>query len=176
MTIGTIAKASGLDSETPYKGNSLVLQPEEGGSYWQPSPADGYATVKISPQNCCSNFISMGIQAIAENCNIREHWHAEHEEILFCFEGEGEALVDGVLHRFVPGTTVFVGRWVRHKFTNTGRGYLKLTWTYLPPGLHAIMASIGRPRKPGEAAPTPFPPPPAHAVTAVTGFDPKTGE
>ncbi|HEX4810619.1 MAG TPA: hypothetical protein VH325_16905 [Bryobacteraceae bacterium] len=78
-----------------HKGNSIVLQPEEGDSYWQPTPTGGYATIKISPENCCSNFLSMGVQAIAEGGYVREHWHAKHEEILFCFEGEGEVLVDG---------------------------------------------------------------------------------
>ena len=28
------------------KGDALVLQPDEGESYWQPKPANGYSTVK----------------------------------------------------------------------------------------------------------------------------------
>ena len=31
------------------KGPGIVLQPEEGESYWQPVWANGYSTVKISP-------------------------------------------------------------------------------------------------------------------------------
>ena len=177
MTIESSEMHPRVEHDTPHGGNSIVLQPEEGASYWQPSPANGYSTVKISPDNCSSNFISMGVQAIAENGYVRGHWHSKHEEILFCFEGEGEVLVNDVPHRFVPGTTVFVGRWVRHKITNTGRGYLKMTWTYLPPGLHEFMAAIGRPRTPGEPAPAPF----ARRADTLeiekqSGFGPKIGE
>jgi uncharacterized cupin superfamily protein len=57
---------------------ALVLQPDVGESWWQPQPAGGY---------------------------VREHWHSRQEEILFCFEGEGLFIVDGVEHRAVPGTT-----------------------------------------------------------------------
>jgi quercetin dioxygenase-like cupin family protein len=177
MTSGNIVEPVAFDDSPSHKGNSIVLQPEEGDSYWQPAPASGYATIKVSPENCCSNFVSMGIQAIAEGGYVREHWHAKHEEILFCFEGEAEVLVDGIPHRFVPGTTVFVGRWVRHKITNTGLGYLKMTWTYLPPGLHEFMQSVGEPRKPGEPEPAQFArPADTVEIERKAGFGPKIGD
>ena len=176
MTVGAF-DTQVAETDLPHPGNSIVLQPEEGKSYWQPKPANGFAIVKISPENCSSNFLSMGVQAIAENGYIRDHWHSKHEEILFCFEGKGEVVVDGAVHSFVPGTTIFLGRWVRHKITNTGPGYLKMTWTYLPPGLHEFMASIGQPRQPGEAAPEPFSrPADTLTIERQTGFGPKIGD
>lgn len=177
MTVETSAKADTAEATPPHKGDAIVMQPDEGESFWQPMPANGYVTLKVSPKNCASNYLSMGVQAIAENGYVREHWHGKHEEILFCFEGEGEVLVDGVPHRFVPGTTIFVGRWVRHKITNKGRGYLKMTWTYLPPGLHEFMESIGRPRVPGSPPPEPFARP-ANTLQAEksAGFGPKIGD
>jgi mannose-6-phosphate isomerase-like protein (cupin superfamily) len=106
-----------------------------------------------------------------------EHWHAKHEEILFCYEGQGEVLVDGTAHPFTPGTTVFVGRWVRRKIVNRGPGYLKITWTYLPPGLDTFLRSIGAERTPGEPEPTPFKRP-AHTleIKRTAGFGPKIGD
>jgi mannose-6-phosphate isomerase-like protein (cupin superfamily) len=176
MTIGSQERPAGAEQGPAFKGTALVLQPDEGPSYWQPMPANGYATVKISPDNCAGNFVSMGIQVIGPGSYVREHWHSKHEEILFCFEGSGEVLVDGVLHPFTPGTTVYVGRWVRHKINNTGAGELKMTWTYLPPGLQEFMAAIGQPRRAGEPAPAPFARPgDVLQIEKQAGFGPKIG-
>jgi hypothetical protein len=82
-----------------------------------------------------------------------EHWHSRQEEVLSCFEAEGLFIVDDVEHRVVPGTTVFAGRWVRHRIVNTGKVDFKMTWTFLPPGLHEFAAAIGRPR-PSRGPPT----------------------
>ena len=170
--------ASPADLDAPRdKGDGFVLQPDEGESYWQPKPANGYMTIKVSPKNCSSNFSSMGVQVIAPGGYVREHWHSKHEEILFCFEGEGIFVVDGVEHKAVPGTTVFAGRWVKHKIINTGPGDFKMTWTYLPPGLHEFAEAIGRPRTAGEPAPEPFGRPEnTLAVEKATGFGPKIGD
>src|SRR6266446_2226339 len=108
------------------KGPGIVLQPEEGESYWQPVWANGYSTVKISPKNGTLN-LAMGIQVIAPGGYVREHSHTPNQEILFCFEGKGTVLVDGVPHHFVPGTTVYAGSGVRHKIINDGPGELSTT-------------------------------------------------
>ena len=163
---------------TPWDhGDAIVLQPDEGESYWQPVPASGYMTVKVSPANCQSNFTSMGVQVIAPGGYVREHWHSKHEEILFCFEGVGRFVVDGVEYKAVPGTTAYVGRWVKHKIINDGPGEFKMTWTYLPPGLQDFAAAIGRPRTPGEPPPAPFARP-ANVldIERAAGLGPKIGE
>ena len=54
------------------KGPGIVLQPEEGESYWQPVWANGYSTVKISPKNGTLN-LAMGVQVIAPGGYVREH-------------------------------------------------------------------------------------------------------
>ena len=145
-------------ADRPDKGSKLVLQPDEGISYWQPEPANGYVMIKVSPDNCASNLVSMGVQVVAANgCYVREHTHSRNEEILFCFEGRGTILVDGTPHPFVPGTTAYLGRWVKHKIVNDdGERPLKFTWTYLPPGLDQFFAAIGRARQHGDPAPAPF--------------------
>src|SRR5208282_4003364 len=152
------------------QGPGIVLQPEEGQSYWQPIWANGYSIVKLSPRNAGPENLAMGVQVIAPGGFVREHSHTPNQEILFCFEGKGTILVDGVPHPFVPGTTVYAGPGVRHKIINDGPGELKMTWTYLPPGLDDFFAAIGRPRQPGAPAPEPFErPADVHALEARTG-------
>ena len=167
--------AEPLATERPDKGSKFVLQPDEGVSYWQPKPANGHVTIKVSPENCTSNLVTMGVQVVAPNgCYVREHWHSRNEEILFCFEGRGTIFVDGTAHAFVPGTTAYLGRWVKHKILNEDpERPLKFTWTYLPPGLDQFFAAIGRPRVAGEPAPEPFDrPTDVLTIEKQTGFGP----
>ncbi|MGH7057740.1 MAG: hypothetical protein ACREFZ_07610, partial [Acetobacteraceae bacterium] len=75
-----------LENVNPPAG--VVVQPEEGRSFWQPVPANGYALVKISPENWDGPF-SMGVQVIAPRSHIRMHVHDRHHEVIFCWEGSG---------------------------------------------------------------------------------------
>ena len=139
----------------------FVIQPEEGESFWQPVPAGGYAEVRVSHRTDPSiQSFATGIQVIAPGCHIREHVHPAQEELLFFFEGRGEAVIDGRSHPLRAGTTVYVGAGHRHKFVNTDPAReLKMCWVMLPGGdggLDDFFARIGRPRRPGEPAPEPF--------------------
>jgi quercetin dioxygenase-like cupin family protein len=177
MDTGNPEPAAAADPAPAAKGSKIVLQPGEGESYWQPKPASGYAVVKISADICDSRNVTMGIQVVAPGGYVREHWHSDNEEILFCFEGRGTIVVDGEPRPFVPGTTAFLGRWVKHKIVNDGRDVLKFTWTYLPPGLDRFFAGIGRPRLAGEPEPEPFERPgDTLAVESRTGFGPPIGD
>jgi mannose-6-phosphate isomerase-like protein (cupin superfamily) len=141
----------------------VVVQPDEGESFWQPVPANGYAEVRVSHRKHPSiTRLASGIQVIAPEGHIREHVHPAQEELLFVFEGTGEAVIDGKSYQLTVGTTVYVGAGHRHKFINTGTSDLKLCWVMLPGGengLDDFFARIGRPRQPGEPAPAPFPRP-----------------
>jgi mannose-6-phosphate isomerase-like protein (cupin superfamily) len=142
-------------------GRVLVVQPDEGESFWQPVPANGYAEVRVSHRNDPSiRSFATGVQVIAPGCYIREHVHPAQEELLFFFEGRGEAVIDGRAHPLRPGTTVYVGAGHRHKFVNTDPAReLKMCWVMLPGGaggLDDFFARIGRPRRPGEPPPEPF--------------------
>ena len=115
----------------------------------------------------------MGVQVIAPGGYVREHSHTPNQEVLFCFAGRGMILVDGVAHPLVTGTTVYAGPGVRHKIINDGPDELKMTWTYLPPGLDDFFAGIGRPRRQDDPAPEPFDrPADVHAIEARTGYGP----
>ena len=142
----------------------FVVQPDDGESFWQPVPANGYAEVRVSHRKHPSiKSFASGIQVIAPGSYIREHVHPAQEELLFFFEGEGEAVIDGASHPLRAGTTVYVGAGHRHKFVNTSADRpLKMCWVMMPggdAGLDDFFARIGRPRQPGEPAPEPFPRP-----------------
>jgi mannose-6-phosphate isomerase-like protein (cupin superfamily) len=156
----------------------VVVQPDDGESFWQPVPANGYAEVRVSHRRHPSvRSFATGTQVIAPGCHIREHVHPAQEELLFFFEGRGEAVIDGRTHALRAGTTVYVGAGHPHKFVNTDpERELKMCWVMLPGGkcgLDDFFARIGRPRRPGEPAPEPFArPADVAAIEAETVFAP----
>ncbi|MCH6587278.1 MAG: cupin domain-containing protein [Proteobacteria bacterium] len=141
-------------------GAAFVRQPDEGESFWQPVPANGYAEVRVSKRDSPKiQGFSSGIQVIAPGCHIREHQHGAEQELLFFFEGTGKILVNGVEHPVRPGTTAYLGPWNKHKIVNDSQADLKMLWVLMPGGLEDFFQAIGRPRTPGEPAPAPFPRP-----------------
>jgi mannose-6-phosphate isomerase-like protein (cupin superfamily) len=139
-----------------FKGEYLILGREDGESYWQPQPAHGHVTIKVSPHNSRSNSFATGFQVIDPGGHIRPHSHARAEETLFVFEGTGKAVIEGKEYQVGPGALVYVGRHVRHSIVNTGTMPMTVLWTILPPGLEDALAAIGRPRGAGEKAPAAF--------------------
>lgn len=139
---------------------SRVVQPDQGQSFWQPVPANGHVELKVEggAANSMGAF-DCGVQEVAPGGYVREHAHDQNEELIFVFEGEGEAEVDGETHPMRPGTTFYLAPDSRHLFRNTGAAPLRFFWTLMPGGLTPFFEAIGRPRTPGEAAPSPFPRP-----------------
>ena len=74
----------------------------------------GSRTARIRAITGCAT----GIQVVAPGCYIREHVHPAQDEILFVFEGDGEAVIDGASHPMPRGTTVYIGAGHRHKLVN----------------------------------------------------------
>jgi quercetin dioxygenase-like cupin family protein len=145
------------------RGHAVVVQPDGGPSYWQPVPASGHADPALHPAVTRFDGLSMGYQTIAPGGRIREHSHGDQVEVQICFRGRGRVVVDGVSHPLVPGTACFLGYDVRHEILNEDDGELVMLWIVSPPGLERFFEAIGRPRRPGEPAPPPFPRP-AHVV------------
>lgn len=140
------------------KGFAIVVQPDQGESWWQPVPANGYTEVRVSRRNDprVTKF-SHGIQVVAPGCYVRDHSHENNEEILFFFEGEGKVVIDGEEEQPLrAGTSVFMGPNRRHTFINTGDKPLKFAWVLMPGGLEDFFEGIGRKRTPGTPAPAPF--------------------
>jgi quercetin dioxygenase-like cupin family protein len=149
-----------------------VVHTGQGASYWQPVPANGFVEVKLQPRSIASrNRFALGTQSVPPGGYVREHAHAEAEEIIHFTGGTGIAVIDGVDHAVATGTTLFLGPGHRHKFVNTGQTDLTFLWCISPNGLEEFFAAIGRPRQPGEIAPPPFArPDDVLAIEAATGF------
>jgi quercetin dioxygenase-like cupin family protein len=143
-------------SAEPIRGHAVVVQPDQGPSYWQPIPASGHADPKLFPANTRYGALSMGYQTIAPGGRVREHSHGSQVELQICFRGRGHVLVDGVRHPLVPGTACFLGHDVRHEIVNDADEELVMLWVITPPGLEDFFQTIGRSRRPGESAPAPF--------------------
>ena len=142
-----------MGTESFGKGMAYVLGPEDGASHWQPEPAFGHITVKVSPHNLNTNSLAAGFQIIDPGCHIRPHAHARAEELLFVWEGTGVAVIDGVEHAIEPGSLVYVGKWVNHSIVNRGERQMKVLWVITPPGLEDFLTAIGPVRRAGELRP-----------------------
>lgn len=138
------------------QGRSVVVQPGDGRSWWQPTPANGHADPVLVPAETGFDGLSMGYQTIAPGGRVREHSHAGQVELQICFSGSGTVRVDGEKHPVVPGTACFLGYGVKHEIVNDTGEDLVMMWVIAPAGLEEFFAAIGRPRAPGEAAPEPF--------------------
>ncbi len=139
------------------RGRAVVMQPEDGPSYWQPVPANGHADPKLYPAITGFPGHSMGFQTIAPGGRVREHSHGDQVELQICFRGKGRAVVDGQSHPIVPGTACFLGYDVKHELINeSAQDDLVMLWVITPPGLENFFETIGRPRSLGDATPPPF--------------------
>jgi quercetin dioxygenase-like cupin family protein len=110
----------------------------------------------LTPANTGYEALSMGYQTIAPRSRVREHSHGDQIELQICFRGRGRVVVDGVSHPLVPGTACFLGYEVKHEIINESDDELVMLWLVSPAGLENFFKAIGRPRMPGEPAPTPF--------------------
>jgi quercetin dioxygenase-like cupin family protein len=138
------------------RGRGVVVQPDQGASYWQPVPANGHADPKLTPATTGFEALAMGYQTIAPGCRVREHSHGDQIELQICFRGRGRVMVDGVSHPLTPGTACFLGYDVKHEILNDSAEDLVMMWVITPPGLEDFFKAIGRPRQPGDPAPAPF--------------------
>lgn len=145
-----------MSQNEPARGRAVVMQPGEGKSFWQPVPASGHSDPKLVPADTGFDGMSMGFQTIAPRSRVREHSHADQIELQICFKGSGTVRLDGAPHPIVPGTACFLGYDVKHEIINDTDEELVMMWVIAPAGLEDFFAAIGRPRKPGEAAPEPF--------------------
>ena len=138
------------------RGGAVVMQPEEGPTFWQPVPANGHADPKLYPANTGHSGLAMGYQTIAPGSRVREHSHGDQVELQICFRGGGRVVVNGVSHDLVPGTACFLGQDVKHEIINESADELVMLWVISPPGLEHFFEAIGRRRSRGESAPAPF--------------------
>ena len=113
-----------------------VVQPDQGESFWQPVPANGYSEVRVSHRkDPAIRSFATGMQVIAPGSYIREHVHPAQEELLFFFEGEGEAVIDGESHPLQVGTRSMSARGIgTSSSTASAEQELKMCWVMMPGG------------------------------------------
>jgi quercetin dioxygenase-like cupin family protein len=138
------------------KGVGVCLGPDDGPSYWQPRPAGGYVTIKLHHGSMPSNMFAMGTQTLPPGGRLGPRAFAAGEGAFFVLRGGGRALVNRAWRRIAPETLIYVARGAPHDIHNDGAADLSFTWVVTPPGLEGLVARVGRPRKPGAAAPSPF--------------------
>ena len=135
---------------------AVIVGPDEGRSLWQPSPAQGYVTVKLSASNTDYGGYSAGTQLLPPGCHVREHGHLINHELIFVYEGQGTVTVNDLTTEIQAGSTVLFEPGSYHRIDNTGSTDLKLFRVYSPPGLEHWFNAIGRERLPHDAMPPPF--------------------
>ena len=146
-----------MTDQSNARGHGVVIQPDEGPTFWQPVPANGHVESKLFPANTHFDGLSMGYQTIAPRSRVREHSHGEQIEMLVGIRGKGRVNLDGVGHDMVPGTVCFAGYDVKHEIINESDDEdLVMMWVISPAGLENFFESIGRSRTRGDDAPKPF--------------------
>ena len=148
------------DTHAPSPARLVIQQPGEARSFWQPVPANGFVRCLLDQANTGAETpFAFGTQTVDPGCHVREHMHDANEEVIFVLDGEGEARIEGAVHRMRKGSCFFLGRARAHSFHNTGAGPLTFLWLLMPGGLETFFARIGRPRAEGDTPPAPFPRP-----------------
>jgi quercetin dioxygenase-like cupin family protein len=138
-------------------GKAVVLGPQDGPSFWQPVPANGFARNLFNDKTTGSaHKFSLSVQSIAPGGFIREHTHSGNDEIGYVVSGKGFFRLNGVDHPVEAGSAVFIGVNHKHMWINPGPEPLTFMALFMPGGLDAFYAEIGRERKAGEPAPEPF--------------------
>jgi len=141
------------------KGAAFVTHRDCGISHWMPDPAQGYTSVIVAPINSEVTAFSFGVQRLEPGEVLPEHFHLNHEELFYVYQGQGTVSLDGETQAIGPGSTVYSGRNTAHTFTNTGDEPLEFCWFFTPAGLEHVLAGVGQPRTPGAPRPDRVPPP-----------------
>ncbi|MBM3503872.1 MAG: cupin domain-containing protein [Alphaproteobacteria bacterium] len=160
-----------MASNAAMAGRVVVVAPDGGQSFWQPRPANGFIEVGLSPALTGFDGFVQGFQTIAPHSHIREHLHTDLVEMLVCIEGAGRLVYDGQERAFAPRTACLIGPGVRHSVVNDADQPLTMLWLQTPPGAEKFFDQVGRPRRPGEPAPSPFErPTDSSALAAASGL------
>ncbi len=64
-----------MSDQSNARGHGVVMQPDDGPTFWQPVPANGHAEPKLFPANTQVDGLSMGYQTIAPRSRVRVHSH-----------------------------------------------------------------------------------------------------
>lgn len=100
-----------------------------------PATPDGrQMTIKVDSQATPSVRMSMLVEDLPTNTEIRVHLHEREDEIIFIRMGNGIATLGDREIPVGPGATIYVPQGVWHGLRNNGPDLLGMSATYSPPG------------------------------------------
>ena len=88
---------------------------------------NNFRTVLYTAKNC-----QLVVMAISVGEEIGGEVH-KLDQFLRIEQGEGQAILDGKVHKIVEGTVILVPQGTEHNIINTGKVPLKLYTLYSPP-------------------------------------------
>lgn len=80
----------------------------------------------------CKN-LCIGVSFFPPMKHAPGHVHEEEEEVIYCLEGTGQAIVGSEIYPIKPGTVVFFPPKTLHSINNTGDKTIKLLYVFSPP-------------------------------------------
>lgn len=134
----------------------LILQADEGESFWQPKNADGFITIKTSPWNAKDSRQTVFFQEMPAGGFVGLHSHEEDQEVFIFVGGKGSILADGIEHEVAAGDVVFIGKNIEHSVRASRGVTLRFYVVVSPTGLENRLKEMGKRRTPGETAPESF--------------------
>lgn len=139
------------------KSPSVVVQPNEGKSYWSPKPSNSYVEIKISPWNLPDTQHTVFLDELPPGCYVGEHSHeGDAVEIFTILSGNGEMTLDGEVFNIEPETVIYVHNESRHSIRNTGTNPLRFMVVMSPTGLEERFKAMGPEKNHTENPPEPF--------------------
>jgi mannose-6-phosphate isomerase-like protein (cupin superfamily) len=79
------------------------------------------------------HHLQLVLMSIGIDQEIGEEVHEDRDQFFRVESGEGEVLIDGVVHKIKDDDAVIVPAGARHNITNSGTGLLKLYTIYAAP-------------------------------------------
>lgn len=137
--------------------DAFVIKAHQGGSYWQPMPANGFITLKARLNELNLTSLSIFMQQLPPHGEVRPHLHQDNHEIFIAIAGQGNFILGDECHQFAVGDVVYVPPQTKHGIKNTGNQPLEVMVIISPSALEDRFKLLGRARDVGQKAPSPFP-------------------
>ncbi|NIA06482.1 MAG: cupin domain-containing protein [Actinobacteria bacterium] len=90
-----------------------------------------YKLIVGSEQLLCE-AINGGVSFFGPQAHAPGHVHETEEEVAYCLEGTGQAVIDGKAETIRPGTFIVFPPKVLHSINNTGDKTIKLLYLFSP--------------------------------------------
>ncbi|MFZ2314558.1 MAG: cupin domain-containing protein [Gammaproteobacteria bacterium] len=136
---------------------SIIVNAEDGQSFWQPGVQGNCITIKVSPWNIPTTGHTVFLHELPQGGEVPEHSHETNEEIFICLDGEGTMTIDGKEIPFKKHDVAYLAPLSSHHIKAISKTPLKFMVIITPTGLEERLKLMGIPKKDlNEAAPASF--------------------